>query len=702
MNVATQCVIAAVAILFAAAASPHGNGVSGTHLFDWHNETVARVVSPGFSWNNLGGTVIATPGNSVNVEDRTCMRAVALDVDVRDSFGFDLNEPVVLRLVVDRQSSAAAIAVLYDRVGGPGRVERQLDAKDPSRFVTLSVPLPAARFANRGDHATDLMLVASSTVDGSPTDIPELITVCDLAIDRSFETLGETYGGIELSFTDATGGPTAVRVGLYDEIGRLPIPAPDAVAIRKFDDLTRTYLLKKSALWPHDNRFVFYIDGSYRAQVPNGRYRLIATKGIEYRVIDDSFDVNGAGTVRRTYRLERYADMPARGWYSGDVHIHSLRRDAQDSRALLAQVRGEDVHVANILQMGNVAATYFPQPAWGKAGRYAQGVYTLVPGQEDPRTLTLGHTIHLDLEQPVRFADDYLNYQRVFEAVAAQGGVSGFAHAAGSLPGTVEGMTMQATLGLLDFGEVMQDDQIVPEPWFALLNLGFRFAPAAGTDYPYIDHPGAVRTYVATRADATPDAWFAGLEAGRSFVTNGPLLELTANSQPVGSEIRLNRGDALKFRGEASMNPDIGKLTGLELIRHGRVIASEHDVDGAEKLTLTYAGSVEDSAWYVLRAYGQRAGHSTAITAITAPIYVVVDGQQRTWDRAAVPAIATQLIGRLERIKNRVPADVIESESWDSMPVWAKDFPRQLDLVRPNIEAVQQKLRELERAAQGY
>ena len=43
-----------------------------------------------------------------------------------------------------------------------------------------------------------------------------------------------------------------------------------------------------SSAWPHTNRFVLYTDGRYRARVPAGRYRLIASKGIEYRVIDDN------------------------------------------------------------------------------------------------------------------------------------------------------------------------------------------------------------------------------------------------------------------------------------------------------------------------------------------------------------------------------------------------------------------------------
>ena len=696
-KVISKLLLPGVVLFTATHARPHGAGVSGSHVMDWHSQTVSRVVSTSSSWNNLGATVaVSTAGKRVAVGNRSCMQAAALDVDVRDSYGFDLNEPVVLTLVVDRQTSASGIAVIYDRVGGPGRVERALDDKGAKRFVELTIPLPGARFANRGDHGTDMMLTAASTPAFLRADS---VTVCDIRIARSYETPAEPYGRLDLTIQDEAGVATAARLGLYGADGRLPMPSPDAVAIRKFHDLSRTYLLQDSAVWPHDNRFVFYVDGRYQARVPAGSYQLVATKGIEYRMLNVTIEVRADKTTRKTYRLKRHVDMPRKGWYSGDVHIHNLRRQEPDSVQLLAQSRAEDVHVANILKMGNVAETYFPQYAWGKAGRYQRGVHTLVPGQEDPRTLTLGHTIHLNLERPVRYADDYLNYHRVFEAVAAQGGISGFAHAAGGEHGVVEGMTMQAAFGLLDFGEVMQAGEIGTDAWFRLLNLGYRFSPAAGTDYPYLDHPGAVRSYVETGPDYSVDAWFRGLEQGRTFVTNGPILDLTLSGHTMGSEVRVANADQLNVSASAVLNPDIGTLVRLELIKHGEVIARESSPEGAENLTLRFSEAAQESAWYVVRARGRKPGHAASITAITAPVYVIVDGEDRAWKRQAVPGIAEGLILALEDVKNRALADVIETEAWHTIPAWAEGFPRQLALARERIEATQRKLRDLAQAA---
>jgi len=664
---------------------------------NFHNESVSRIVAPSYSLNNFGVTLFTSGGEEISVGDRSCMRASALNVDVRDSYGFDLDETVTLTLEVDRESTSSRIAVRYDRVGGPGVLVRALDDGGP-RFQILEFTLDRARFANRSDHGTDMMLTAAADPSIQQAQAAG-ITLCNIEVARNFQTTQKQTGWLDLTLTDENQNPTAARIGLYSREGALPIPSTDAVSIRKFDDLTRTYLLQTSVPWPHENRFVFYVDGQYRARVPTGRYQLVVTKGIEYRILDTVIDVRTNEVTDASFQLERFVDMPARGWYSGDVHIHNLRNTRQDSAELLAQASAEDLHIANILKMGNVGQTYFPQYDWGESGRSQQGSHTLVPGQEDPRTLTLGHTIHLNIQQPVRYPDDYLNYHRVFEDIAQQGGVSGFAHAAGSLSGTAEGMIMQAAFGLLDFVEVMQGSSIGTGPWFDLLNLGYRIGPAAGSDYPYIGHPGAERTYVETGSDYRVDAWFDGLEQGRSFVTNGPIVEMTLNQQSMGSEVRIDNGDTISIEVSASLNPDIGELVRLDLIKHGEVISAQTLDRGGENLTLQFSEAPDESAWYVVRAVGRREGHSDLIAAITAPVYVVVDGQDRVWKREAVPEIVGSMIAALEAVKNRTLSEVTDSEAWHSMPVWLNDFSNQLDKARARIEETQQKLSDLEEAS---
>ena len=105
----------------------------------------------------------------------------------------------------------------------------------------------------------------------------------------------------------------------------------------------------------------------------------------------------------------------------------------------------------------------------------------------------------------------------------------------------------------------------------------------------------------------------------------------------IGGEARVDSGDQLNVSASAVVNPDIGTLTRLELIKHGEVIASETSEEGAENLTLRFSEAARESAWYVVRAHGRKPGHAASITAMTAPVYVVVDGEERVWKRQAAP-----------------------------------------------------------------
>jgi hypothetical protein len=259
-------------------------------------------------------------------------------------------------------------------------------------------------------------------------------------------------------------------------------------------------------------------------------------------------------------------------------------------------------------------------------------------------------------------------------------------------------MAIAAALGLLDFSEVMQAAQAGTRIWFDLLNLGLRSAPAAGTDYPYLEHPGAVRGYVRTGMDTESRAWFEGLARAETFVTNGPLLSFSINGSPIGSEVRVTASETLHVAGGAELNPDLGQLVALELIRHGDTVAMRES-PGETQLELDERLAADGSAWYVLRAVAHREEHEGRIEAISAPIYVVVDDDIRVWKRSAVGAIVARLDAGLEQVLTRSPATVLDSEAWDTTPVWARDFERQIDGAREGIAVARARLAEIAAAA---
>ena len=678
----------------------HGVGTGGPAVLDWHTAEVRRVVSGSYSWNNLGVTALGTAGEVVTVDGRRCLRGTQFDLDVANEYAFDIDETVTLRLEVHRPNGNP-LYVAYDKNGGFGHEVVELPEQRRGGLHTVTLSLPRARFIDRGDYGTDLMIAGQSSPFGFLVQ-PQPLTICDVEVERSYETQAPAaHGWLDLTVVDQTGSPMPLRIGLYDESGRMPIPSSGAVQIKKFDDRTRTYLLRAQTVWPAENKYVFYIDGHYRARVPAGRYRLVGGRGIEYRTVDEELIVEAGETVAKTVTLERWADQPSAGWYSGDVHIHYARRDHADGRAMQLQAQAEDLHVANLLEMGNVANTHFSQLGWGhEGGRLVDAVYAVVSGQEDPRTSHRGHTIHLNLTSPLRFPDEYLLYHKVFEGVAEQGGLSGYAHVGGAFGGTLPGLALEGAFDLIDFVEIAQNGGIGTNYWFDLLNLGLRVSPAAGTDYPYLDHPGAVRNYVHLPDGYTVDGWFAGLEGGRTFVTTGPLLSFSANGVGMGKEIRVGAAETITLSGEARLNPDIDSLDRLELIEQGEVVASQQATSG-ESIRLDHRAMASRSTWFVVRAVGRRTVPNGAISAVSAPIYVVVDGQERAWNREAVPGIVERFVTALDGLQGSSLESAGEQEWWESGPVWQRTWSRQISALNSRIDAARSRLRNLARQARS-
>ena len=104
-------------------------------------------------------------------------------------------------------------------------------------------------------------------------------------------------------------------------------------------------------------------------------------------------------------------------------------------------------------------------------------------------------------------------------------------------------------LGKLDYMEIVgfSDHKSTAAVWYKLLNLGFKVPAGAGTDAtanyaaPIRGQVGQDRVYVlAPGWPANPASFMDGLRQGRTFATNGPLLEFKLGGANVGSELKFD------------------------------------------------------------------------------------------------------------------------------------------------------------------
>ena len=388
-------------------------------LLDWKTDQIDRVVA--------GGN-----GRLVGLDGKVCLEGSSFLFDVDDRYAFDIDETIQMEVEFYRHAKSASVEVSYEKNGeAEAKVKGQIPAfKDGERTYTTTFSLERARFANRGFLLTDFSIGLGGDDTGK-----QGITICSISLKRSYATVvPKEFGNIVLEVVDETGKPVPARVGIYDKTGRMPLPSEDAIAVKRWDEMVRVVGIApdlKIIPWPVPNRSGFYVNGSYRAKLPVGQYELVVAKGPEYRLIRRNFAVEGDRTRAIKVDLKRWDNLPAKGWYSGDNHIHYVRHDKDDDPNLLLFTQAEDVHVANILQMGNIATAAWPDYGWSPVIAIANDSYSIVPGQEDPRTSRRGHTISLRLNQPIRDPQHYLLYHEVFEKAHAQGGITGYAHVNG-------------------------------------------------------------------------------------------------------------------------------------------------------------------------------------------------------------------------------------------------------------------------------
>ena len=477
--------------------------------------------------------------------------------------------------------------------------------------------------------------------------LPGLRLVCAALFVLSviYSAQSSREASLSVRILDAgTGQPTPVRVLLTDSDGNTPrvtgalavsesaLPIPDAAIPVMYGryDRSEGYLLQPDGS--------FYVDGSFEAQLPPGTYSLKLSKGYEFVAQTVKLNLNPGESLSQEYKLERWINMPRRGWYSGDDHIH-LRRSPRDDPTILRWAAAEDVHVAHLLQMGDFWATYYSQYAWGSRGRYREGDYILSPGQEGPRTPEIGHTISLGAEEFVRFRDDYYNYGRVFDQVHELGGITGFAHQAMTFHG-YRGMTLNVLRGKLDFLEVMQfcpqEGPLALKHYYHFLDLGYKLTALGGSDFPWCGRGpryglekgcsqiGDARFYTYTGDSLSFDRWLQGVKAGRTFVTSGPMLEFTVNDRLPGATLDVEPGTEVRISakayGEASQIP----LRQLEIVGHGKTltkVSAGEPGQSKDVLSIEIELPVERGIWVAARA---DAAHTQV--AHTTPVYIRVNG----------------------------------------------------------------------------
>ncbi len=459
----------------------------------------------------------------------------------------------------------------------------------------------------------------------------------------------------------------------------------------------------------------FYSSGKSSIQLPTGPATIKVFKGPEYRVPVVTVEIPASGTVEHEIKFARWINMPQRGWYSADDHLHIPRPAIELNPYISKMMQAEDIHVANLLQMGKVKNFKIAlQHAHGPDGYYQEGNYILAAGQENPRTHFLGHTITLGAPTFTYNPDKYLIYRLIWQETVKHGALNGFAHAFAPPSSPLaphDGMAVVLPHNVLHFVEVLQFNRSGYDTWYDLLALGFRVTPTAGTDFPCADQtlPGHERFYTKVEGPLTYPKWLKSVRQGRTFVTTGPMIEFRINGKDIGSEIVLEAATSVQIAGTASFDPEQDDLAFLELLHNGEVVDRFSRVRGEDKIDFGVSRQVDESSWFAVRGYGVRLQEDPLLlwatrgssagpiqfssfkptsNVHTAPIYVTLKNRPGIQKSARSRRIATTWLARLDDLETVLEQEnlaylgaKLEIPNFDAVPVETLRKNRQ-DLLR--------------------
>ncbi|NUM56474.1 MAG: CehA/McbA family metallohydrolase [Candidatus Hydrogenedentes bacterium] len=391
--------------------------------------------------------------------------------------------------------------------------------------------------------------------------------------------------------------------------------------------------------------------GPFTMQLAPGAYTIVVARGTEHEAVSEEVTVASNKTTARTVRPRRWIDMRKRGWWSGDDHFHCQILSDADAERAMRWAQAEDVHLCNVVKMGDISRTWFDQRGFGAAYRVMDADYILSPGQECPRTHNeLGHTIHMNIRNMIRDTSRYYLYDTVFDEVQDQGGLSGYCHVNSGIFHVHRDMTMNVPKGKVDFVELLQFANLGTDIYYDFLNTGFKVTASAGSDVPWGGSVGEVRLYAYLgRKRFTADNWFAAVGEGHTFVTNGIMLDLRVEKAIPGDTITVTDDKPLRVRATAIGDPRRGVPAKLDVIVHGDSYKHAESTDPEQKeLSLSFTIPAGNGFWIAARAEG-----SDGSRAHTTPIYVVREGL-RFWKYDAVPALIEKRLASLAEIEQIV------------------------------------------------
>lgn len=392
--------------------------------------------------------------------------------------------------------------------------------------------------------------------------------------------------------------------------------------------------------------------GQFTIKLPVGKYTYEIDRGPEYKYTRGEFDVIDKN-LSIAAEIERIIDLKKLNWWSGELHIH--RKLEHIERLMLAG----DLHIGPVITSWNQYYGVKKDSVYNNAPKkFDNNRYYTTGGAEDERAG--GAILVLNTPSPLNISVDhrqeYPPLAKTVERIEKEFGKNywidlekpfwrdlpiliptgkinsmGIAHNHMNKYSIFEGEANGHARDTAKYPWPNGNGNWTQDIYYNVLNAGIRIPPSAGSASGVLMNPvGYNRVYAHVEKDFTYEHWFEEVRAGRTFVTNGPLLICKANGKYPGEIFTSPKKMSIKINADIYSRDSIDFI---EIIKNGQSYKkiSPSDLKG-NKLSETI--QFENSGWFIVRVFTKTP--YTFRFASTAPYYVEVGKNKKYISKSAV------------------------------------------------------------------
>lgn len=347
--------------------------------------------------------------------------------------------------------------------------------------------------------------------------------------------------------------------------------------------------------------------------VPAGSLTVRGFAGLETAYATQQLELAGKERETVTLKLVRFAPVRAAGWQTANTHVHLKKTSrAESDRYLIEAAQGDELDIVFVsyLERPSEDMHYSTNKYRREEIQALSNQHTAFDyGEEHRHNFTAweegyGHIMLLDIPEliyPVSIGPgitgkgtDGTPVRTAIDKAQAVGGKVIWCHNHWGLEDVPNWIAGRLHANNIFDGGIHGSYE---HSFYRYLNAGLSVPFSTGTDWFMYDFN---RVYTRSDQPLSPHDWLAALAAGKTYITNGPLLEFSVAGRQAGESVSLDKPGRVRIVGRGQGRIDFAQL---QLIQNGRVIraAETKRADGHYTAELALEVDVAEPCWFALR-----------------------------------------------------------------------------------------------------